>query len=68
MAYCRAVFFNLFAAAELSAYICVFRGTPCNEPILSVINQTGRIGNFGLFRWNPCSRSRNPAWKTPYSV
>jgi len=50
------VFINLFAAVEPSTYICVVNGTLCNETILSVINQMGKNGNFGLFRpngWQP---------------
>jgi len=56
MSSCISVFINLFAAVEPSTYICVVNGTLCNETILSVINQMGKNGNFGLFRpngWQP---------------
>ena len=54
--YCKAVFFNLFAAAEPFANICVAHGILCNSGTV-VLVQPHRTavanffpGNFGLFR------------------
>jgi len=54
-----AVFFNLFAAAEPSANVCVARGTLCNDPSVYIATTAKNCGckfppnKFGLFRRNP---------------
>ena len=64
--YLCSVFFELFAAAELSANVCVAMG-PCAIIQLSVSLHWHRTvvanflpGNFDLFRGTPGSHPRNP--------
>jgi len=59
------VFFNLFAAADPYANVCVAHGTLCNDP--SVIATTIRTvvanfipGKFGLFRRKPWQALAEP--------
>jgi len=64
------VFFNLVAAAEPSANVCLVRGTPCYCETL-VLQQPHRSvvanfvpGSFGLFRRKPRQLLAEPRLKS----
>ena len=69
----RQVFFNLFAAAEPSADVCVAHVTLCNDPSVCLTFRYKRIlsqvflacfgGTAGGHSRNP-GLPRNPCWKT----
>jgi len=61
------VFFNLFAAVESSAKVCLAHGTLCNDPSIYILLQPHRTvitnfvpGKFGLFQRNPWQSLAEP--------
>jgi len=63
----RQLFFNLSAAAEPSANVCIAHGTLCNDPSYNRIETWLQISSQAIsvcFGGTPGSLSRNPGWKS----